>query len=196
MTTKMSTNGQARKSLSEQIDRLDAMLDGLADGLNDAVAAAVKEAVGVAVKEAIQAVLREALANPELLARLASVAKPAPQPTPKAAKPQASWKQRWAGVYNAVTAKLNAARKWCGRCWQGVRRRAAGVWTRVVMLAGYRRQLLIAAGVGVTVGVAPYMAGPWLAAAFSGLGGFVAAAAVQAVIACRRLLATLVSSSS
>ena len=70
MTVKVNTNGQARKSLAEQIDRLDAMLDGLADGLNDAVAMVVKEAVGVAVKEAMQAVLREALANPELLARL------------------------------------------------------------------------------------------------------------------------------
>ena len=29
MTTKLNTNGQARKSLSDQIDRLDMMLDGL-----------------------------------------------------------------------------------------------------------------------------------------------------------------------
>jgi hypothetical protein len=33
MTT--MTNGQVRKSLASQIDRLDVMLDGLADGLND-----------------------------------------------------------------------------------------------------------------------------------------------------------------
>ena len=35
MTTKTITNGQARKSLAEQLDRLDTMLDGLSDGLND-----------------------------------------------------------------------------------------------------------------------------------------------------------------
>ena len=55
MTTKVNTNGQARKSLSEQLDRLDAVLDGLADGINDTVVMAVKEAVGAAV----QAVLAE-----------------------------------------------------------------------------------------------------------------------------------------
>jgi hypothetical protein len=33
MTT--MSNGQVRKSLASQIDRLDTMLDGLADGLND-----------------------------------------------------------------------------------------------------------------------------------------------------------------
>jgi hypothetical protein len=33
MTT--MSNGQVRKSLASQIDRLDAMLDGLADGLSD-----------------------------------------------------------------------------------------------------------------------------------------------------------------
>jgi hypothetical protein len=34
MTT-TTTNGRTRKSLAEQIDRLDAILDGLADALND-----------------------------------------------------------------------------------------------------------------------------------------------------------------
>src|SRR6202011_2166360 len=102
MTTKVNTNGQARKSLAEQIDRLDAMLDGLADGLNDAVAAAVKEAVGVAVQQAVQTVVREMLTSPELLARLGAtppVAATAAPPAPKAAK--VSWKQRWFGVYQA-----------------------------------------------------------------------------------------------
>ena len=36
--------GTARKSLASQIDRLDAILDGLADNLNDAVVAVVKGA--------------------------------------------------------------------------------------------------------------------------------------------------------
>src|SRR4051812_27446781 len=64
MSTKTSSNGQVRKSLGEQIDRLDRILDGLAEGLNEAVAAAVQEAVGVAVKEAVQAVVAEVLTNP------------------------------------------------------------------------------------------------------------------------------------
>jgi hypothetical protein len=35
MTAKTNANAQVRKTLADQIDRLDAMLDGLADGLND-----------------------------------------------------------------------------------------------------------------------------------------------------------------
>jgi len=49
---------KVRKNLADQIDRLDATLDGLADNLNQAVASAVKDAV--------QNVLLEVLTNPEL----------------------------------------------------------------------------------------------------------------------------------
>ncbi len=72
--TAMLTNGRARKSLADQIDRLDRTLDGLSDGLNDAVAQAVKEAVSVAVEQAISQVLRELLDNPLLLAQLQGAA--------------------------------------------------------------------------------------------------------------------------
>src|ERR1700682_5962401 len=67
MNGTMDTNCKARKSLAMQIDRLDAMLDGLAENLNDAVASAVKEAVAVAVREAVQAVLKEVIAKQPVL---------------------------------------------------------------------------------------------------------------------------------
>jgi hypothetical protein len=35
MTTTMNPNGRVRKNLASQLDRLDQILDGLADGLND-----------------------------------------------------------------------------------------------------------------------------------------------------------------
>ena len=75
MTT--MSNGQVRKSLASQIDRLDAMLDGLADGLNELVISAVKQAVEAAVKEAVRSVLSEVLTNPDLLSKLQG-AVPAP----------------------------------------------------------------------------------------------------------------------
>ena len=51
MTT---TNGTAeKKSLQSQLDRRDAILDGLADNLNDAVATAVRETIDQAVRAAI-----------------------------------------------------------------------------------------------------------------------------------------------
>src|SRR5262249_50668272 len=60
-----TTNGQVRKTLASQLDRLDSILDALSDGLNEAVATAVegaveravRQAVGQAVKETMQAVL-------------------------------------------------------------------------------------------------------------------------------------------
>jgi hypothetical protein len=72
MTTTMNTptNGRIRKSLAEQIDRLDHILDGLSEALNDSVASAVKDAVTMAVQEAVRGVLTEVLSNPDLLAKL------------------------------------------------------------------------------------------------------------------------------
>src|SRR5215469_5259444 len=71
MTTN-TTNGQIRKTLARQLDRLDSILDGLSDGLNEAVEAAVeravKQAVGEAVRETLQAVIAEVVSNPDLLA--------------------------------------------------------------------------------------------------------------------------------
>src|SRR3954454_22190930 len=84
MSTTTNSNGRIRKSLAEQIDRLDHILDGLAEGLDQAVAAAVQEAVGVAVKEAVTAVITEVLTNPDLLAliraSMASTQTPRPNP--------------------------------------------------------------------------------------------------------------------
>jgi len=68
---------ETRKSLASQIDRLDAMLDNLAEGINGTVVAAVQEAVGQAVRQAVQAAIKEVLANTVLQERLRSAAVPA-----------------------------------------------------------------------------------------------------------------------
>src|SRR4051794_20548368 len=80
MTTKTNANGQERKTLASQLDRLDAILDALGVGLNEAVASAVQDVVGTAVTAAVQAAVVEVLTNPELLERL----RPAPAPQPPA----------------------------------------------------------------------------------------------------------------
>jgi hypothetical protein len=188
MTTKVNMNGQARKSLAEQIDRLDSMLDGLADGLNDAIAAAVKDAVGMAVQQAVQVVMREMLTSPELLARLGAAvsgAVPAPE---KALKAKVSWKRRWLRVCKTLAVGLSTGSLWFGRRLEGVRTRASGVWGQIQVLARFRNQLLVAASIGLTVGAAAYMAGPWLSAAAGGIGGFAASLAVQLGLSVRRLL--------
>ncbi len=45
-TTPAGLNGRMKKTLAFQLDRLDSILDGLAEALNGAMADAVKETVG------------------------------------------------------------------------------------------------------------------------------------------------------
>src|SRR5262249_57632999 len=77
MTTATRTNldGQPRKTLASQIDRL----DGILDGLDAALAGAVQETVEQAVKQAVQAVLTEVLTNRDLQEQLQLAAQPALQ---------------------------------------------------------------------------------------------------------------------
>lgn len=70
--TETTTNGRPqRKTLSSQLDRLDNIIDALANGLPATVAEAVRQAVGVAAHEALQAVFQELLGRPEILGLLA-----------------------------------------------------------------------------------------------------------------------------
>jgi hypothetical protein len=121
MTT-MMTNGRVRKSLAEQLDRLDRTLDGLADGLNDAVAQAVKDAVGLAVQEAVAGVLREVLGNPELLTRLQGetrTAEAAALPTPTRAK-KLGLGQRIKQAGGWIGCRLRMLGQACGQFLHGI----------------------------------------------------------------------------
>ena len=59
-------NVKPRKSLADQLNRLDKILDGLSDNLSEAVSDSVRDAVTVAVRQAIT----DVLTNPDLLKRL------------------------------------------------------------------------------------------------------------------------------
>jgi hypothetical protein len=189
MTTMMAGNGRAqRKSLSEQIDRLDGILDGLAGALNEAVAEAVREAVGTAVKEAVQAVLAEVLGRPEFLAMVRAGAAPAAEAAPAPA-PRVTLTQRLAGARRRAGAVLaNAAGAVAGG-WRQVRTAGGSVRRRLEVVRRFGRQVGVAVAVGTVAGLAAFVAGPWLAALASGLGGFTSALAAQAALALRRLLA-------
>jgi hypothetical protein len=66
--TAPTDNGTApRKTLAQQIDRLDGILDGLDAALHGAVADAVREAVGPIVLEAVQLAVAETLSSPEAI---------------------------------------------------------------------------------------------------------------------------------
>src|SRR5271157_2019498 len=67
MTAATVTNSAPpRKQLSDQLDRLDGILDALSEGLNGAVTDATREGVRLAVKDAVI----ELLTDPTLRARL------------------------------------------------------------------------------------------------------------------------------
>src|SRR5262245_36755225 len=186
MTT-TTTNGQVRRTLASQLDRLDSILDGLADALNGAVASAVegaveravKQAVGEAVRETLQAVIAEVLSHPDLLAAARAFIPPGipPDPPPAPPEPRRGLLRR---ACDGVKAGLGAAASACGY----VVGRAAGV--KPVARAGwhlaqkYRGRVLLACGVSVAAGAVTLCAAPWLGVAASAVGGFFATLAVAA----------------
>ncbi len=166
MTTATTTNDRPRKSLAEQLDRLDAILDGLSEALQGAVADAVQHAVGLAVKDALQAVLNELLSNPAVLAMLRGPTTPAPPEGPPAISAPSAVRQRLAGLAGRAKAfglKVSSV--------------PAGFGQRV--LVALRPWLLpLAAGVaGVAGGLAcaagwPVIAAGWAAWLARGLAGW------------------------
>ncbi len=199
MTATTQTNGQQRKNLASQLDRLDTILDTLSEGLNEAVAQAVQESVGLAVREAVQAVLREALATPELLALLQAAHRPAAEagvslPPPPASQPapKPSLRQRLGRGWAWLTGRITAACAACRAGLNSIGRRVAAGWARVRPLGRFAVPLVIAVGTGMIAGLAAYWAaGPWLSAVWAWLGGFLTALSMQARATWRRLRSTL-----
>jgi len=191
-----TTNGRGRKSLAEQIDRLDRTLDGLAEGLNEAAAAAVQEAV--------RTVLAELLADRQLRAQLQNgVDAPVAAPLPVAGPPMTSklldgCRRFWRGLVTrlsvirrvlcgvAAQAGQRCRQRWdrlttgCTGAWQRVRATVRIGWHGLRLLRHVAFALGMALAVGGVVGVAAYHAGPWLAATTTGICGFLTALAVRA----------------
>src|SRR5262245_24961079 len=216
MTTATVPNGTARKSLAEQIDRLDNILDGLAEALNESVAAAVQQAVGEAVAVAVQAAVVEVLTNPQLQKRLHPAGTPRGWRVGAVLFPAVRLVGRcWAGLVGVAKATwrkaASAARSLAARAAaalvrggdvvaSGCRAAAArvvssvrGFWVRALLALHLarrlRRPLVVAAGVGLLVGLGCYCAGPVVASACSGAAGFAASLAASAWAAVRRALA-------
>ena len=168
--TSTFTNGRPqRKLLSEQLDRLDSVIDGLCDGLPEAIAAAAREGTRAAVKDAIL----EIVSNPELRALLqnsATAAAPAPAPSEPVATGPSLWTR--------IKMKLAAAK-------DAVVKRARVAKTLVVHLAQTfvavvpMKQIAIIAGVAVLGGVAIHAAPAGFSAAIAVAAGAVGAGLLQ-----------------
>ena len=106
-TTRTNLDGQSRKTLASQIDRL----DGILDGLDVALAGAVQEAVEQAVKQAVQAVLTEVLTNRELQEQLHQAAQPAPSPEPPRGKKHTA-NRLWQATTEGVRRTVQSVKQW------------------------------------------------------------------------------------
>jgi hypothetical protein len=180
MSTTTAANGKPRKQLSDQLDRLDGIIDALAEGLNQAVADAAREGTRLAVKDAIV----EIMTNPELRAVLA------PQlPAPAPAAPAAPAPKK-PGAWDRIKQKLAAARAAAAgavtRAKEAVIRRTVVAGDAVVALGRMtgetlpvRKVVLVGLGVGLVVGAACLVVPQTTAAVVSGIGAACTSVAVQ-----------------
>jgi len=186
-----------RKTLSTQLDRLDGVLDGLAEALNQSVATAVKEAVGLAAREAVSAAVQEVLSNPDLLRTAAA------QHVPSEPEPQESQPKPATPPKPTVLGRLGNGVAWV---WQKANEKAhqvgsylsmAGQWSLAKLGQGYTRvadlgRSLMVRVVGAALSTGAMLCQVWgfrrsgaLALSvglLSGIGSYVAGPAVAALL--------------
>lgn len=170
------SNGQARKTLSEQLDRLDRILGGLPDSLRESVASAVKEATAQAVQQAVQATLTEILTSPELLGLIGASRAPATESTPP---PPDSCQP-------GLRDRVGSALSWAGQKVRSARDACARKLSCMLGLWGLRRQMMVSLGVGAAAGLAAYAAGPVAASVLAATVSFTSSFASRARFWLRR----------
>jgi hypothetical protein len=183
METATICNNTPRKQLSEQLDRLDAILDALSEGLNSAVADAAREGTRLAVKDAVISIMTDVNLRAQL--HLATAPEPPAEPTRKP------------GFWARLKAKAGQAGKAVSRMathiGEGSARAArtavaaAGQAVGVIQELGSLRTLaLVGLGVGTTMGLLSSLAPHAVSAAVAAVNGAVAAVAVQLGVWTRR----------
>jgi hypothetical protein len=178
------TNGKPqRKQLSDQLDRLDAILDAIAEGLPGAVTDACREGARAAVKDAIIQIFTD----PELRALLGPApapvaAAPAPEPEPEPKKP-GLWsrlKAKLAAARDAVTGAVTKAKEAVTSRCRAARDTVATLGQATGESLPWKRMLWVSAGVGLAVGVACLVVPQTVAAAVGAVSAGATAVAVQA----------------
>jgi hypothetical protein len=206
--TMSTTLNAGRKTLASQLDRLDTIIDGLAENLHEAVAMAaanvVKETLTVVVQEAVHSALVEILANAEVQKRLAvNVRPPVPLIVRLAAKVRSCWswlkstvKGAWSKVKTVANSLAMAASTKAKQAGKQIRQRAKTCWMWTVAIAAlakrFRLQLGVAVGVGMLVGAVCYVGGREIASFGCGLAGFIGSLTTDAVDRVRRMYGSVV----
>ena len=174
-----------RRQLSDQLDRLDSILDGLSEALNESVADASREGVRLAVKEAVI----ELLTSPDLRETLHRATAPAAEAGPTFWQRLKARAQKAAGTArDLAAAALGAA---AGKA-AAVKSAAAGTASRAGILWQLRKVLMVGIGVGLSVAFVSYVTTHGVAAVLSGAGAAATAVAVHTGLWVRRAVRRLV----
>ena len=176
MTTQINGKPQ-RKQLSDQLDRFDTLLDGLAEGLNDAIADAVRDGTRLALKDAVI----EIMTDPTLRARLQEATAPPPPPLVPAKT------STWSRLRNFVATAVSAVAK-TGAAVVRKAVTAAGAITSAIRnplrlvhaIRGLKDLLIIGAGAGIAIAAVSFVAPHTVSALLSGLSGGVAVMSIKA----------------
>jgi len=183
-TATATMNGKPqRKQLGDQLDRLDTIIDALAEGLPGAVADACRDGARLAVKDAII----EILSNPELRAMLTPmrpepvVTPPAPAPAPEPKKPSlwSRLKAKVAAMRNSVTGATTNAKEAVTSKFKAARSAVAAVGNVTGEAFPVQRVGLVAFGFGLVVAVACLLVPQTAAAVVGGVGAAFTAVGVQ-----------------
>ena len=202
MSATMSLNGKPRKQLSDQLDRMDEILDVLGEGLTGAVVDAMKAGTALAVKQA----LVEILTNPELLATIRGVLPPpttmanVPSEMPASVARPSLWSRLKAKAASARSATVAAISQVTARVAtaanatrSGMVHAASSLFGRVVTVkqqlatvigvAGVirhaKRVLLLAVGIGTATGMMSLLAPHAFDALASGVTAAITLVGVQ-----------------
>jgi hypothetical protein len=184
MTTTTTDNDRPRrKQLSDQLDRLDGILDALGEGLNEAVADAAREGTRLALKEAIVEILTDAT----LRATLHRATAPEPADEPPLKQEAGWWPRLKAGAGQAVQSVRNMAAKAATRVQREVKAVANVVAGAARPVCGLGAWKTLALGAGIAVAAAGLAAPGGVAAGLRAIGGAAAAAAAQVSSWARRI---------
>ncbi|HEY3789692.1 MAG TPA: hypothetical protein VGL71_12600 [Urbifossiella sp.] len=172
VTAPIANGRPDRKQLSAQLDRLDSIIDALAEGLPEAVAAAAREGTHLAVKAAIV----EIISNPELrgLFQPPTAVPGTPVAMPIEVAPSTS-----ARLWSRLKSKLASARVAITERFHTTSEAISTTTKTLAAIMPLRRMVLVALGTGVAVATIGYAAPVGFAAILAGIGGVVTAAVAQ-----------------
>jgi hypothetical protein len=170
--TNTNTNGQVqRKTLASQLDRLDSIIDDLANGLNETVADVLRQTISTVVPQVVQGIVQQVLTHPDVLRLLAAqqVTSAATTATPieQAQTSRLGSMCRWAGkkIRNGWSGICNTIHK----LPEGIRYLGRKIGHGFNKVWEYRRPVLISLIVGLAAGGVGYLGGEVIASLALGL---------------------------